>query len=140
MRYTECRLAPIAMEMVRDIDKETVDFRPNYDGRAQEPLVLPARFPNLLVNGSAGIAVGMATSIPPHNLGEVAEGAQWALEHPDASREVLGTGGGVVRPCRSSGPCRFFTSTRTPFGSTACDRTWHVWLKHSNQRAWIYCC
>ncbi|MRJ99989.1 DNA gyrase subunit A [Aeromicrobium sp. S22] len=89
MRYTECKLAPIAMEMVRDIDKNTVDFRPNYDGRSQEPTVLPARFPNLLVNGSAGIAVGMATNIPPHNLREVAEGAQWALANPDASQEEL---------------------------------------------------
>jgi DNA gyrase subunit A len=89
MRYTECRLAPIAMEMVRDIDKNTVDFRPNYDGRSQEPTVLPARFPNLLVNGSAGIAVGMATNIPPHNLVEVADGAQWALANPDASQEEL---------------------------------------------------
>ena len=89
MRYTECRMAPLALEMVRDIDKDTVDFGPNYDGRSQEPAVLPARFPNLLVNGSAGIAVGMATSIPPHNLREVAEGARWALEHPEASREEL---------------------------------------------------
>jgi DNA gyrase subunit A len=89
MRYTECRMAPLAMEMVRDIDEETVDFGPNYDGRSQEPLILPARFPNLLVNGSAGIAVGMATNIPPHNLREVADGAQWALDHPEASREEL---------------------------------------------------
>ena len=89
MRYTECRMAPLAMEMVRDIDEDTVDFRPNYDGRSQEPTILPSRFPNLLVNGSAGIAVGMATSIPPHNLREVAEGATWALEHPDATREQL---------------------------------------------------
>jgi DNA gyrase subunit A len=89
MRYTECRMAPLAMEMVRDIDKETVDFQPNYDGRSQEPVILPSRFPNLLVNGSAGIAVGMATSIPPHNLREVADGAKWALEHPEASREEL---------------------------------------------------
>lgn len=89
MRYTECRMAPLALEMVRDIEKETVDFQPNYDGRSQEPVVLPARIPNLLVNGSAGIAVGMATNIPPHNLREVAEGAQWALDHPDASREEL---------------------------------------------------
>ncbi|MBI1377930.1 MAG: DNA gyrase subunit A [Frankiales bacterium] len=89
MRYTEARMAPLAMEMVRDIDEETVDFAPNYDGRTQEPVILPSRFPNLLVNGSAGIAVGMATNIPPHNLGEVAEGAQWALAHPDASREEL---------------------------------------------------
>ncbi|WP_442880825.1 DNA gyrase subunit A [Aeromicrobium sp.] len=89
MRYTECRLAPIAMEMVRDINENTVDFRPNYDGRSQEPTVLPARIPNLLVNGSAGIAVGMATNIPPHNLVEVAEGAQWALANPKASKEGL---------------------------------------------------
>nr|WP_308189695.1 DNA gyrase subunit A [Nocardioides sp. cx-169] len=89
MRYTECRMAPLALEMVRDIGEDTVDFQPNYDGRSQEPVVLPARYPNLLVNGSAGIAVGMATSIPPHNLREVAEGAKWALEHPDASREEL---------------------------------------------------
>ncbi len=87
-RYTECRMAPLAMEMVRDIDEDTVDFGPNYDGRTQEPRVLPARFPNLLVNGSSGIAVGMATNIPPHNLREVAEGAQWLLANPDADREA----------------------------------------------------
>ena len=86
-RYTECRMAPLAMQMVRDIDEETVDFAPNYDGRTLEPVVLPSRFPNLLVNGSAGIAVGMATNIPPHNLREVASGVQWLLEHPEASRE-----------------------------------------------------
>jgi DNA gyrase subunit A len=89
MRYTEARMAQLAMEMVRDIDEDTVDFTPNYDGRTQEPVILPARFPNLLVNGSAGIAVGMATNIPPHNLGEVSEGVQWALAHPEASREEL---------------------------------------------------
>ena len=89
MRYTECKLAPIAMEMVRDIEEETVDFKANYDGRSQEPVVLPARIPNLLINGSAGIAVGMATNIPPHNLREVADGVQWALENPDASKEEL---------------------------------------------------
>src|ERR1700742_5009488 len=81
MRYTECRLAPLAMEMLRDINEETVDFRPNYDGRSAEPVVLPARFPNLLVNGSEGIAVGMATKIPPHNLREVAEGVRWYLDN-----------------------------------------------------------
>jgi DNA gyrase subunit A len=81
MRYTECRLAPLAMEMLRDINEETVDFRANYDGRSAEPVVLPARFPNLLVNGSEGIAVGMATKIPPHNLREVAAGVQWYLEN-----------------------------------------------------------
>jgi DNA gyrase subunit A len=89
MRYTECRLAPLAMEMLRDIDKETVDFRPNYDGRSSEPVVLPSRFPNLLVNGSEGIAVGMATKIPPHNLREVAEGVRWYLDHFDASDSEL---------------------------------------------------
>ena len=88
-RYTECRMAPLAMEMVRDIDEETVDFSDNYDGKTQEPDVLPARFPNLLVNGSVGIAVGMATNIPPHNLREVAAGALWALENPEAPREEL---------------------------------------------------
>ncbi len=88
-RYTETKMAPLAMEMVRDIDKNTVDFQDNYDGRTQEPSILPARFPNLLVNGSVGIAVGMATNIPPHNLREVASGAQWALDNPEASREEL---------------------------------------------------
>ncbi|CEH02587.1 DNA gyrase subunit A [Propionibacterium freudenreichii] len=89
MRYTECRMAPLAMEMVRDIDQGTVDFQPNYDNRDTEPTVLPARFPNLLVNGSTGIAVGMATNIPPHNLREVNEAVQWFLEHPEASDEEL---------------------------------------------------
>ena len=88
-RYTETKMAQLAMEMVRDIDEETVDFEANYDGKTQEPTVLPARFPNLLVNGSVGIAVGMATNIPPHNLREVAEGALWALENPTAPREEL---------------------------------------------------
>src|SRR5690554_4386427 len=88
-RYTETKMAPMAMEMVRDIDEETVDFRDNYDGRTKEPVVLPARFPNLLVNGSAGIAVGMATNIPPHNQREVAEGVRWHLAHPEASKEEL---------------------------------------------------
>ncbi|MEO5535009.1 MAG: DNA gyrase subunit A [Pseudolysinimonas sp.] len=88
-RYTETKMAPLAMEMVRDIDEDTVDMQENYDGRTQEPRVLPARFPNLLVNGSVGIAVGMATNIPPHNLREVAAAALWALENPDVSREEL---------------------------------------------------
>jgi DNA gyrase subunit A len=88
-RYTETKMAPLALEMVRDIDKDTVDFQDNYDGHTQEPSILPARFPNLLVNGSVGIAVGMATNIPPHNLREVASGAQWYLEHPEATREEL---------------------------------------------------
>ncbi|MGL4256070.1 DNA gyrase subunit A [Microbacterium sp.] len=88
-RYTETKMAQLALEMVRDIEEDTVDFQDNYDGQTQEPVVLPARFPNLLVNGSVGIAVGMATNIPPHNLREVADGALWALENPDASREEL---------------------------------------------------
>ena len=89
MRYTECQMAPLAMEMVRDIDQDTVDFQPNYDNKETEPVVLPARFPNLLVNGSSGIAVGMATNIPTHNLREVNEAVQWSLAHPDASSEEL---------------------------------------------------
>ena len=89
MRYTECKMAPLAMEMVRDITENTVDFTPNYDNRELEPTVLPARFPNLLVNGSTGIAVGMATNIPTHNLREVAEAVQWALENPEATKEEL---------------------------------------------------
>ncbi|WP_028245617.1 DNA gyrase subunit A [Pseudoclavibacter soli] len=88
-RYTETKMAPLALELVRDIDEETVDFQDNYDGKTQEPVVLPARFPNLLVNGSVGIAVGMATNIPPHNLREVAQGAIWHLQHPEATREQL---------------------------------------------------
>lgn len=88
-RYTECKMAPLAVEMVRGIDEQTVDFQDNYDGRSQEPTVLPARFPNLLVNGSEGIAVGMATRIPPHNLREVTEGVQWYLDNPEATREEL---------------------------------------------------
>jgi len=88
-RYTECRMANLALEMVRDIDEETVDFQDNYDGRTQEPTILPSRIPNLLINGSIGIAVGMATNIPPHNLREVAAGAQWFLENPNATQEEL---------------------------------------------------
>ena len=89
MRYTECKMAPLAVEMVRDIEQDTVDFKPNYDNRDSEPTVLPSRFPNLLVNGSTGIAVGMATNIPTHNLREVNDAVQWALAHPDATREEL---------------------------------------------------
>ena len=88
-RYTETRMAPLAMEMVRDIEEDTVDFQDNYDGRTQEPSILPSRFPNLLVNGSVGIAVGMATNIPPHNLREVASAAVWHLQNPTASPEEL---------------------------------------------------
>ncbi|AQP45728.1 DNA gyrase subunit A [Tessaracoccus flavus] len=89
MRYTECKMAPLAVEMVREIDQNTVDFKPNYDNREEEPTVLPARFPNLLVNGSTGIAVGMATNIPTHNLREVNDAVQWALAHPEATKEEL---------------------------------------------------
>src|SRR5690625_3246515 len=89
MRYTEIRLARIAHELLADIDQETVDFGPNYDGAEKEPLLLPSRLPNLLVNGSSGIAVGMATNIPPHNLGEVVEGCLYALRHPDCSVDDL---------------------------------------------------
>ncbi len=88
-RYTECKMAPLAMEMVKDIDEETVDFQDNYDGRTQEPTILPSRFPNLLVNGSIGIAVGMATNIPPHNLREVAQAAQFTLKNPGLEGEAL---------------------------------------------------
>ncbi|PPJ32407.1 DNA gyrase subunit A [Nocardia nova] len=88
MRYTECRLTPLAMELLREIDHETVDFTPNYDGRSQEPVVLPSRVPNLLMNGSNGIAVGMATNIPPHNLNELAEAIYWALDNYDADEET----------------------------------------------------
>ena len=89
MRYTECRLHPLAMEMLRDINEDTVDFRENYDGRSREPVVLPSRFPNLLINGSEGIAVGMATKVPPHNLREVGAGVQWYLDNFDATDEEL---------------------------------------------------
>ncbi len=89
MRYTEARLAPLAMEMLSDIHKETVDLRPNFDESLQEPVVLPSRFPNLLVNGSAGIAVGMATNIPPHNLGELINALHHLIEHPEAPVQAL---------------------------------------------------
>ncbi|MDR2748294.1 MAG: DNA gyrase subunit A, partial [Bifidobacteriaceae bacterium] len=88
-RYTECKMGHLATEMVKDIEKETVDFEPNYDGKNLEPVILPSRIPNLLVNGSSGIAVGMATNIPPHNLVEVANGIKWYLENPDVSNEEL---------------------------------------------------
>ena len=88
-RYTESRMSKIAVEMLQDIDKETVDFMPNYDDRLKEPVVLPSHFPNLLVNGSTGIAVGMATNIPPHNMGEVIDGMCCLIDHPDASLDEL---------------------------------------------------
>src|SRR5919206_767474 len=89
MRYTEARLGPFAMEMLRDIEAETVDFVPNYDGYEQEPLILPSRIPNLLVNGGNGIAVGMATNIPPHNLGEVVDAVVHFLDNPDSGPKDL---------------------------------------------------
>lgn len=89
MRYTEVRLAPIATALLQDIDQDTVDFAPNYDGSLKEPQVLPSRYPNLLVNGSAGIAVGMATNIPPHNLGEVIDGLVYLIDHPEATTQEL---------------------------------------------------
>lgn len=91
MRYTEVRMAKITGEMLEDIDKETVDFMPNYDGSMQEPTVLPSKIPNLLVNGSAGIAVGMATNIPPHNLSEVVDGCVQLIDNPDSSLEEIMT-------------------------------------------------
>ena len=131
MRYTECRMAPLAMEMVRDIEEETVDFGPNYDGRSQEPAILPARFPNLLVNGSAGIAVGMATSIPPHNLREVASGAIWALEHPEASRQELQDA--LVE--RIKGPD--FPNAATIVGRSGIEQTYRTGRGSITQRAII---
>src|SRR2546423_6148640 len=89
MRYTEARLTPIALEMLADIDQDTVDWQPNYENTRQEPMVLPGRFPNLICNGSAGIAVGMATSMPPHNLSEVADALVFVIDHPDATIEDL---------------------------------------------------
>ncbi len=131
MRYTECRLAPLAMEMVRDIEEETVDFQPNYDGRSSEPVILPARFPNLLVNGSAGIAVGMATNIPPHNLREVSAACRWALEHPDASREELQDA--VIE--RVKGPD--FPNAATVVGRQGIEQTYRTGRGSITQRAVI---
>lgn len=91
MRYTEARMSKIAAEMLRDIEKETVDFIPNFDNTLKEPVVLPSRFPNLLVNGSQGIAVGMATNIPPHNLGEVIDGTIMMIDNPDVTIKELMT-------------------------------------------------
>ena len=88
-RYTEARMSKMAMQMLADIDKETVDFKNNYDDRLQEPTVLPSRFPNLLVNGSTGIAVGMATNIPPHNMGEVIDGMCALIDNPEATLEEI---------------------------------------------------
>ena len=89
MRYTEIRLQKLAGHLLNDIDKDTVDFAPNYDGTEQEPTILPAAYPNLLVNGSSGIAVGMATNIPPHNLREIAEGIKLVVRNPDCDLAEL---------------------------------------------------
>jgi DNA gyrase subunit A len=89
MRYTECRLAPLALELMADIDEDTIDKEPNYDGSDEEPIVLPGRFPNLLINGAQGIAVGMATNIPPHNMGEIIDAAIHVLNHPEATPDDL---------------------------------------------------
>src|SRR3981081_2218992 len=89
MRYTECRMARPAVALIDDIDKDTVNFQPNYDGNEKEPMVLPARFPNLLVNGSGGLAVGMATNIPPHNLGEVIDACVAMIANPALSIDDL---------------------------------------------------
>ncbi len=131
MRYTECRLAPLAMEMVRDIEEDTVDFQPNYDGRSSEPVILPARFPNLLVNGSAGIAVGMATNIPPHNLREVSEACRWALDHPDATRGELQDA--VIE--RIKGPD--FPNAATIVGREGIEQTYRTGRGSVTQRAVI---
>ncbi|HET9978894.1 MAG TPA: DNA gyrase subunit A, partial [Ktedonobacterales bacterium] len=89
MRYTEAKMAAIANELLADIDRDTVDFKPNYDGHSEEPVVLPARLPNLLLNGAAGIAVGMATNIPPHNLRELCDGITYLIDHADATTDDL---------------------------------------------------
>ena len=114
-------MAPLALEMVRDIDEDTVDFEDNYDGRAQEPTVLPARIPNLLVNGSVGIAVGMATNIPPHNLREVADGALWVLgDFRPAPR-------GAPRGCDRSGfPVRTFPTKAHILGTKGIEETYRT--------------
>ena len=108
-RYTEARLSPLAMELLGEIDEDTVDFGESYDGRNREPLVLPARFPNLLVNGGGGIAVGMATNIPPHNLTEVIDATLHLIEHPDASDRrphAVRAGSRLPDRRRDSGPGR----------------------------------
>lgn len=128
-RYTECKMAPLAMEMVRDIDEDTVDFMDNYDGRSQEPTVLPSRIPNLLINGSEGIAVGMATRIPPHNLREVADAAQWYLQNPEATREEL------LQAClqRIKGPD--FPTGATILGRRGIEETYRTGRGSITQRA-----
>ena len=104
MRYTESRLSKISMEMLRDINKDTVDFKPNFDDHEVEPTVLPSRFPNLLVNGSSGIAVGMATNIPPHNLGEVIDGINKVIDNPEITIEELNK---IIKGLRFSNRCNY---------------------------------
>jgi DNA gyrase subunit A len=107
MRYTECRLAPLALELMADIDEETVDMVANYDGSDEEPVVLPGRFPNLLINGAQGIAVGMATNIPPHNMGEVIDAAIHVLNHPEATPDdLMAVRQGAGLPDRRADPGR----------------------------------
>ncbi|WP_157085926.1 DNA gyrase subunit A [Devriesea agamarum] len=128
-RYTECKMAPLALELVRDIDQDTVDMQDNYDGTVQEPTILPSRFPNLLVNGSAGIAVGMATNIPPHNLREVAEAVQWLLTNYEATKEEL------LEAClaRIKGPD--FPSGATILGRKGIDEAYRTGRGSITQRA-----
>ena len=127
MRYTECRLSPIAVEMLRDLDEDVVDFEPNYDEQNQMPTVMPARFPNLLANGSAGIAVGMATNIPPHNLREIIAGAIALIDNPaDHDRRAHGARQGPRLPDgrRGHGPRRASaTPTRPAAAGSACARS-----------------
>lgn len=141
-RYTETKMAPLAMEMVRDIDEDTVDMQDNYDGKQQEPAVLPARYPNLLVNGSSGIAVGMATNIPPHNMREVAAGVQWYLEHPEATREELLEalltrvhGPDFPTAPRSWAARASRRSTGPAAGPSPC-APWSTWRRSRAARAW----
>jgi len=113
MRYTEARMSKLAMEMMRDINKNTIDFQPNFDGEEQEPIVLPARFPSLLVNGTTGIAVGMATNIPPHNLSEVIDGCLAYMDNPEI--DVLGLMQFIKGPDLPTGAL-ILGNKRNPFG------------------------
>ena len=128
MRYTEARLTRLAMEMLRDLDQDTVDFSPTYDGSHQEPLVLPARFPNLLVNGSTGIAVGMATNIPPHNLREVTDAVDRLHRRPERSPSTSSCATSrapTSRPAASSSAARgSATPTRPAAAACACAPAW----------------
>ena len=149
MRYTEARMTDVAIALMADIDQDTVDFRPTYDGEDHEPIVMPSRFPNLLANGSEGIAVGMATSIPPHNVGELCDALSWLITHPNASIEKLvsyvkgpdfPTGGIIVEPAWKIS-CRLFETGRGSFRTRA--RKWskeatthgqYQYHRHGNSR------